>query len=792
MTIYLLQYKNYYNRKVGRFDSVAEYYNNTTVLTEFTNINFTWADGLTTKLVINWDGAYPDYLIAEEVDGTLSRWYITESKYNARGQFELSLLRDVVADWQDKIFSAPCFVEKGYTNVYNSAIYNNENMTYNQILTSKTPLSDETKCPWIVGFIPKDYGTAEGQATKFTFDYAVGSQPDITVDGIANLSFYDQLGIDYRTKMVSANMTCAYKVANGAYDMAAAINVKPSTITPYDLSTTKVFVNTGYAGYGMATGTTLYSTYTYGGTANQARSDSVMINQILNKATPQAISIFLAAASEMPVTTQSVAAFVNKTVLDSATGRLYRVKAVTATQNSSTRTVSAGNLFNLLTDVFTGSVPVLGLTYTATGPFTVRYVFDRVRYELVEEMVHAEMDISDPIELYDSPYNIWCMPYSDTYEYVVDGVTYTSNKSMVFSCATAMSASLGDGVVYDVQLLPYCPIRERMDENGVIDDTGYNHIVIKNALSNAIFGYGFWLTSSSGAFSIEKAIEVPADAVEFKVANECDKYRLVSPTDGSGFDFTATKNNGVSSFNVSYTYKPFQSYIRVSPSFSGLYGYNSEYEKRGLILRGDFSLARISNAWANYKLNNVNYENIFNRQIESIEFQNNYQMASDIINSVTGAASTGVTTGLMTGNVYAGIAAAGASMVAGAADVTINKQLRDEALDLTKDQFGYQMGNIKALPNTITRVSAFDIDCSLFPMIEYYTATFEEKQALRDKLLWNGMTIMRIGTLDDYMAEPGKVNYIKGKIIQLNDLNEDSHIANAIANEINQGVYITE
>ena len=48
------------------------------------------------------------------------------------------------------------------------------------------------------------------------------------------------------------------------------------------------------------------------------------------------------------------------------------------------------------------------------------------------------------------------------------------------------------------------------------------------------------------------------------------------------------------------------------------------------------------------------------------------------------------------------------------------------------------------------------------------------------------MTVMAIGKLLDYTVNGG---YVKGKMIRLNDLGDDSHIANAIYEEVDKGFY---
>ena len=118
----------------------------------------------------------------------------------------------------------------------------------------------------------------------------------------------------------------------------------------------------------------------------------------------------------------------------------------------------------------------------------------------------------------------------------------------------------------------------------------------------------------------------------------------------------------------------------------------------------------------------------------------------------------------------------------------MNKALHNEAVDLARDNFGFQLGNIKALPNTLNKVSSIVANSKLFPFVEYYTCTNEEKQALMNKLTYNGMTIGRIGKISDFKHPDGQT-YVKGQIIRLIG-NFDTHTINEIANEFNKGWYI--
>ena len=109
---------------------------------------------------------------------------------------------------------------------------------------------------------------------------------------------------------------------------------------------------------------------------------------------------------------------------------------------------------------------------------------------------------------------------------------------------------------------------------------------------------------------------------------------------------------------------------------------------------------------------------------------------------------------------------------------------QEEARSYQIDMYSYQLGNIQALPQSLARTSAISYNNKLYPMIEYYTCTDKEKQILKDKLTYNGMTIMSIGNLTNFTG------FVKGQIIRFNSLKEDNHMANAIYEEINKGVYL--
>ena len=269
---------------------------------------------------------------------------------------------------------------------------------------------------------------------------------------------------------------------------------------------------------------------------------------------------------------------------------------------------------------------------------------------------------------------------------------------------------------------------------------------------------------------------------------------MCSPNYNGVFEFSPAKNDGVNFFNVDCTYLPYNPYIHINPDFKSLYG-NDYNDSRGLNVGGDFSLPAISDAWANYQLSNKNYQQIFDRQIQNMEVNNSVQKEREVVGAVAGTlggiaagASAGKYVGGIGGGIVGGIVGGIASGLAGAEDIRLNDKLRNEALDYSKDMFGYQLGNIKALPNSLSKTSAFTANNKIFPFLEFYSCTDEEKEAFANKLKYNGMTVMRIGKIKDFIRL--EQTYIKGQLIRVEDLKCDTTYINEIANEINKGVYI--
>ena len=288
------------------------------------------------------------------------------------------------------------------------------------------------------------------------------------------------------------------------------------------------------------------------------------------------------------------------------------------------------------------------------------------------------------------------------------------------------------------------------------------------------------------------------DALTRKLANECDLVRIVSQNYSAIFEFSPAKSGGVDGFLADCTYKPWSPYIHILPKLKGLYGDNfvAIDDARGLICGGDMSLPQLSNEWANYQLQNKTYQEMFDRQIKNMDVQNDVKrqgaLAQAILAPITGGAAgaaLGSKTSVFGGTVAdAAIGAIGGGVTAGI-DYANTVRMMEENRQYAIDMYGYNLQNIQAVPTSLTKTSALTYNTRVWPFIEYYTCTEAERKALKDKIKYNGMTIMKVGQLSDYTL--GEDNFYKGQLIRLPEyVKIDGHMAFEIYNELNKGVYL--
>ena len=138
-------------------------------------------------------------MIVVNDDGLIdSRWFVIEATRTRAMQLELTLYRDVVVDFYTAVLLSPCFIEKALPkSIRDPALYNSENMSYNQIKQGEKLLYDETGCPWIVGYIPRD---SFKEDTPVKVQAQLTGAANITVENITDYEFYS-----YNNQAVNAD-----------------------------------------------------------------------------------------------------------------------------------------------------------------------------------------------------------------------------------------------------------------------------------------------------------------------------------------------------------------------------------------------------------------------------------------------------------------------------------------------------------------------------------------------------------------------------------------------------------
>lgn len=806
--LYFLTYNNKYNRILKREETIEEYMEKGEVVHLVSECNFNPNDDITAELdgITDYNielAEAPDYMVAcNSYNNTiLSRWYVTEFVYQADGCYKAIFVRDVLADWKPQIFKSPVYLEKGWLTRDDPAIFNLEDVSVNQIKKAQIPVTDSSGCQWLVGYIPKNVDKISA-----SLDYL---EPHVaeTVDTLNDWTYYDALNTWYDvecTQFEISNVWSLPSFYSPRDGIGLSLNLNKHALSRSE--TSKAFFQSTYErGLGYTIGDDPLQPASASLSTTGEIDPTLMVSQLCEQASPTAIEeTFYTLNSTFTQNPGGIDSYTDLFIKVSSTSQLLRVVKKTETITRTTQISGNASVINAINNVLHNAITVGDQTFKfndialVNQSLTLTSTIKRVRYEVENTTLDFVVSIdSSRGKCLDSPYDIFCIPYDDGSLFRTDEVNFRTSKQLALSIAAEIANSFGSQQVYDIQLLPYCPIPELINQYGQIDARNFPVSYVEDIGGNYISAI-IWCSRSSNSFSVNFEYEYPENALDFKIANQCDFFRLVSPTDGSAFDFTPTKNRGFSKVNVTYTYKPFQPYIHVAPEFDGLYNKTFDYEKRGLILRGDFSIAKTSEAWANYKAQNANYQDIFNRQIENMEVTQELQRNQEIW-SVVGGSLAGAATGAAIGSVFGPVGAAiggglGAiiSAAGGYGDIAYANEARTEAIDYTKDQFAMNLQAIKAQPNTLTKVSAFDIDCSPFPMLEYYTCTEIEKKALRDKILYNGMTINRIGFIEDFLdySEDANLCYIKGLLIRINDVNADSHVVNAISHELNKGVFV--
>lgn len=788
--IYCISYNNYFNRTVKREESLAAYLgaNNENVRYTEENFNFNPNDGANTSITVgrsaNPANSYGDYLLVVESGAIVSRWFILDEDRLRGKQYRLNLRRDIVADYYEKVLNSTAFIEKGLPNEDSTLIFNSEGIPFNQIKKGETPLIDDSKMAWVIGFVARD-----GEAKTISINSTV--VPDFKVDNLEDWEYY---------KYVGSGVAPVYNPAMRAY---------VTRNTPPDVAAIPEKWTFGSTKMGVTVEDNLTASYIYENTQTNMKN---YLNGYRTGVRGRVTNNYKNYFTNLPTQNETDFYGIQSTdgkIIQVGTNTFYKITIDRSEKYSQevavTEDKNGGDLYTYMQNIFdnapgrksgTGS-PVYKMSLSLT---LLKPVFTPV--------VEGEYTIDYPAKTgriinKNAPFDLFCIPFSDDMKIKAASSEFQANKEFAMSIGSEIARSLG-AACYDVQLLPFCPMTGfTIEDNGAtfnINSTDAKRTTfVKNTNSENVYAL-FWSAASSGTKNIFKSDGTPyATVSDKKIENECDFYRLVSPNYNGQFEFSAAKNGGIRYFNVDYTYLPYSSYIHVNPDFGELYGQDFN-DARGLICQGDFSIMYLSDAWVNYQIQNKNYNNIFDREIQNMDtvhgIENTQKRIAGVINaaatgSMVAAAGSGIIGKVVSAG--AGIIAAGASYAGAEADIYFGDKIYQENKSYKKDIFEYSLDNVRALPNSIAKTTAYTENNKIFPVLEYYSCTDEEKNILANEIAQRGMTIGSIDYISSYASNTWEYkgivarNFIKAQLIKT-DI-EDNHIADVLSTELAKGLY---
>ena len=548
MQLLLLHYNNYFNRIIKKENTIADYKAADADYKEASNINFNPGDGINTSLVLGlgqngslFEGDEFDYLVAyETVDNVTyirSRWFILEQDRKRGGQYELTLKRDVIADNYINVVDSPIFLEKGYINDVNDPLlYNSESMNLNQIKQLEIPLKDETQSGWVVGYIPSDaFPKVEPAYDRVEKKVTIPMSADITVNNLNSWNYWQYCSSNPNYKFmadtagkrkVTVKIRSERKYADSGRSVRCDMVTADYTFYPNSTDAgTYSQVNSGYIK--TASGTLNYPQWykDYGpvtfvqGTINAKLCGTIFDPVRNNSAFNNALNTILGTGIVIG-DTSALRRLQDKIILDSSTNTYYRISIITTSEGSpmtvSSSTTGGQTALDALKNAMkypSGAGGSLQGTYTT---FIASNSSTSYAIQLTNVGVSLYVDLnSDRAHLNDAPYDMFCIPFSDTLKLKYNSTEFTCSKNVALSMATEIAKDLGSGTVYDVQLLPYCPNRtlivKSTSPSTVLDLTGVKYDLIKESVTNNPKSAVIWCTEST----FQVPISTESNVVEF-------------------------------------------------------------------------------------------------------------------------------------------------------------------------------------------------------------------------------------------------------------------------------------
>lgn len=792
--LYLYSYNNYYNRQIKRETAIPNY---GTPLKTFENINFIPGNGIRTTHIINYSEDFtkqPNYVIVQNNDSTFTRWFVINIQRLRGFQYELTLKRDVIADYfSDVVNNSICIVQKGYVPSNSVLLYNKEQQNYNMIKQNEIFIRDKSKSGYIVGFIANNVFDSdtlvEGKFTSnVNADYTYTNITDFnnnfvyaSYTAIGSTTPSQKAKVFKSLKLKYKNVCLNYTTYQGGRSLIKDIEINNNIVNVLSSSSTaKIFEATTSGQTALSSNQALEFMNTLG--VNIANND--IFNNLKNDLGGDDYAIYNSMINNFDGKIVKIGTeYYNISISSSSTESSYT--DIPSNKLSKYIGFVPNNISNYINNHFT-NWDNKGTSATVSD---IQYQEKHEDYYLHLTIAQTNAKITIPkyenrTHLVDAPYDMFMIPYSDTMLYTINGTLYTANKSLAINIAQAIGQEAGTSGSYDIQIVPYNPIQSSISSAfyyGGCDFSNQDYTFIKNG-SNENIGAIIWCSKSSFKF---QATDGLISVSNKKKDIDLKKYRLCSPDASSEWEFSPAMNDGVTAWNITCDYRPYSSYVKVQPKWGGVYAsynFKDTVDMRGLIFNGSYSVTQLSEAWSNYVASNKNYQAIFDQQIstqiKSYDLQNKAAydtmfMRSYNLNPITAVASAW-------GNMR---------------EQQYNEDVQKIGLDNQKALYNLNLDNIQAQPNTISKLTSINQDFRIFPYVEVYSCSVEEERIYDDMIRYNGMTINVTGHISDYLKEDDET-FIQAHLVRFYavDTQDESDyvIVDDINRELNLGIYITK
>ena len=807
-------YASYFDRKIRKMSTVSEYFSGRSFW-RACRVNFQLNDGITSSVVFNIDNetskeidenGVPNYLlVCSLINEIESRWFITECKYIRENQYELSLRRDVIADYLDDVLLAPCLVERGPLPESSPYLLSQEEMALNQIKRRELLLKDETGSAWIVGYVSSDT-TDDSEIVADTPESRTAAYPNVSTLGI---DWTDDADLSKGGSFSGCYQDVDYVTVERVADKEAeGLNVSYKFFFLHSNGTTEEL-------WGITLLTRRWTVQhlitDYHQTVwSKAAQDTSSWSSRVSSSRSSLDDDFAAKHGVGTLSDyQKVMAANGQIFYDSVNQKYYRLTVTQAETSQIDDLCEENELPALRTRLMSLSIAQAESygadgSYNEEGSVAAHAKISTLTISAEEVYVAGQIKTTMTAtrrKLSDAPYDMFCLKFNE------------QNLALAYKIATAPPASGKVKKIYDLQILPYCPRRDAMkaaDISSLTEDVDYQKIYLsvedgQGNTTDTLIGYLFWCVQSSFSFDVPVPVQfgnvnmmeilsrTGQRVMDLKLSQLCDLFRLSSPNYSAAFDFSLAKNGGsVSSFRVDFTYRPVMPYIHVCPMFSGLYGsYNND--ARGLICGGDYSIDMVSDPWTEYMSNNKNYENIFNTNIKRMDAIREYDRGALALSGTLSTAAAAIA-GAAKGGVAGAAIGFGAAAARAIGQGVISEGKYQAERKAAIDTFRYELGNVQAAPNSLTKVSAYNVNNKYFPLVEWYSCTDQEVSAIVEYFRLYNFRVGAMSTLKEIL-DSGRTKsweFVKGKIVlfQEDARSEDNHFLEEVYAEIDRGVFI--